>query len=160
MHDLRMSGSGSSRRRTHEADRGPSRQEHADIAQLAMAAEVGLVHEARAFATHLLVRHACTPDLVDDVRIVVDELVAKAVTHSGTDGITLTVANAGPCVLVVVSDTGTWLVHPKATSRTMAETGRGLDIVKALATGSGICKEPSGSCVWATLTASDTGRRQ
>ncbi|MGI5507494.1 ATP-binding protein [Streptomyces sp. CA-106131] len=127
-----------------------------------MAAEVRLVCEARAFAAHLLRRHrrhTCTPELVDDVRIIVDELVANAVLHSGTGSVTLTVASQGPQVLIMVTDFGTWYTHPTDTTRAMAETGRGLDVVKALSTSSGIRKEPSGTCAWASLAGSQSEQR-
>ncbi|MFJ8363977.1 ATP-binding protein [Streptomyces sp. NPDC093984] len=119
-----------------------------------MAAEGRLVPEARTFAD-LLVRHFRGPELVDDVRIVVGELVANAVLHSGTDSVTLTIDSEASCVLVMVTDSGIWQ-EDAAAECGMPEAGRGLVIVEALATASGICKRRSGTCAWASLAFPET----
>ncbi|MEV5177948.1 ATP-binding protein [Streptomyces flaveolus] len=132
----------------------PDAHEHARLAQLVMAAEGRLVPEARAFADVSL-RHLCGPELVDNVRIVVGELIANAIVHSGTDSVTLTLDSDGLCVLVAVTDFGIWQEAAVAECE-MAESGRGLVIVEALSTTRGICKGPSGTCAWATVADPDT----
>jgi anti-sigma regulatory factor (Ser/Thr protein kinase) len=93
--------------------------------------------------------------LVDDVRIVVGELVANAVLHSGSDSVTLTIDSEASYVLIMVTDSGIWQ-EDAAAECGMPETGRGLVIVGALAATSGICKRRSGTCVWATLADPET----
>ncbi|MEV5173832.1 ATP-binding protein [Streptomyces flaveolus] len=132
----------------------PGSREHTGFAQLVMAPEQRLVPEARAFAD-VLVRHLCGPELVDDVRVIVGELTANAVLHSGTDSVTLTIDSEASCVLVMVTDCGLWQ-EDAAVECGMAETGRGLLIVEALSTASGICKGPSGTCAWAIVAYPET----
>ncbi|MGW5202842.1 ATP-binding protein [Streptomyces spiralis] len=117
-----------------------------------MAAEVQMVPKAREFAADQLLRHGGRRELVDDVRIIVDELVANAVVHSGTDNVALTIATEGPSVLIVVTDFGAWRVHTEVATRAMTETGRGLGLVAALSTSSGVCTKPYGTCAWASVS--------
>lgn len=135
--------------------RRPHTQEDTEVGQLVMAADVRLVPKAREFAVDQLLRLGGRRELVDDVRVIVDELVANAVVHSGTDSITLTVLSEWPWFVIIVADFGVWHVHPEVASRTMAETGRGLDVVAALSTSSGVCTKPSGTCVWASVSNSN-----
>lgn len=127
-------------------------------AQWEFAAEKRQVTRARALAAGYLACSGLAPDLVDSARLIVCELVTNAVLHSGADSVTLTLIRRERQIWIVVSDTGTWPVHAVSTSRDTAESGRGLRMVQALAVDFGIHRWPSGSCVWAVLTAADTDR--
>jgi anti-sigma regulatory factor (Ser/Thr protein kinase) len=95
--------------------------------------------------------------LSDDAELLTSELIANAAEHADGRPISLTVRpTAGPAgqpgLLCEVTDTSPRLPQPAA-ARPDAERGRGLTIVSALATSSGITARPAGKTAWFTLTA-------
>lgn len=91
---------------------------------------------ARRFAERILIRWHLDDDHVDDVLLVADELVANAVTHGRgappATNVTLKLIIWSKWTLLVVDDRTPEIKEPPADD-VLAESGRGLLIVNALA---------------------------
>src|SRR5574340_311585 len=91
----------------------------------------------------------------DDVVVVAVELVTNAIRHtaSGRDGLVMVeVTWCGPVLRIAVADDGA----PRgprlaADSGGLAECGRGLHLVRALAASTGVCGDLRGRLVWADI---------
>ena len=85
----------------------------------------------------------------DIVELLVSELVTNAVLHAHTE-IELTVRDLGDCIRVEVSDDSPRLpeLHPAG----LTESGRGLQIVDALASRWGTEGRTGGKTVWFEVT--------
>jgi anti-sigma regulatory factor (Ser/Thr protein kinase) len=94
--------------------------------------------------------------VVDSLELIVSELVTNAVTHAAGDKVTVAVALAGDAVLVVVADRGPRTDFDVRNADDDDENGRGLFLVKALASRYDIRPAGSGTAVMACL---DTPRR-
>jgi anti-sigma regulatory factor (Ser/Thr protein kinase) len=88
-------------------------------------------------------------ELVSDVLVIVSELYTNAVRY-GVPPITLRLRLTGRCLCGEVSDFGVIFVPTLRTASDDAESGRGLQIVAALATGWGVDPQPIGKAVWFT----------
>ncbi|MDT0542504.1 MULTISPECIES: ATP-binding protein [Streptomyces] len=102
-----------------------------------------------------LVRAACTawglPDLAVPTALIMSELVANAVMHSGSRCLRVTVSRPGPrWVRVAVTDKSRVLPAPR-TADADDENGRGLAIVEAVSDRWGTDRLPWGKRVWAEL---------
>jgi anti-sigma regulatory factor (Ser/Thr protein kinase) len=99
-------------------------------------------------------RHALEPDLLEDVELLVSELIANSVRHSGPhsrpDAIHLRASAAHGQVRVEVVDPGEGFSHVMREPDPMQIGGRGLFLVDVLADRWGIESEPS-TCVWFEL---------
>lgn len=89
----------------------------------------------------------CAPALLDDVLIVVSELVANAVSHTGA-GCTLTVHQRAGHIVVEVHDTDG---RPSSRARRDESLGRGLGMVQTVTQRWGIERLAKGKCVWAEI---------
>jgi anti-sigma regulatory factor (Ser/Thr protein kinase) len=85
-------------------------------------------------------------ELVEDMRLAVDEAVSNVVMHAyppGTTGtVTLDMHNTGDAVVVEVRDTGRWRDGPSR-----PEGGRGVQMMRALAPEATITSSPTGTTV-------------
>ncbi|MCM4083805.1 ATP-binding protein [Paractinoplanes hotanensis] len=100
-------------------------------------------------AAHELLAGEHTPELIDDLLLIVTELVDNVVQHTAAGG-----------ELVLVSHLGTVTIEVLDTSRRMPRVrrpephqpgGRGLMLVAALSRAWGSRETPSGKVVWAQL---------
>lgn len=89
------------------------------------------------------------PQLCDDAALLVTELVSNAVRHAGTP-VTVRATLLGGLLRLEVEDGSTRPVRDKADDL-MAENGRGLLLVDALADRWGVEAHPHGKQVWAEL---------
>jgi anti-sigma regulatory factor (Ser/Thr protein kinase) len=86
----------------------------------------------------------------DDAVLVVSELAANAVLHAGTP-FTVELRRSGSTVRVGVRDTATTLPIPRQPGDD-DRSGRGLQIVRGIATAWGIDRTADGKTVWADLS--------
>ena len=120
---------------------------------LLLSAEPVSASLAREFVRfHLL--DAGLPDLVDDLRLVVSELVTNAISHAGTPS-TVVLERSGPSVTLTVRDCSPSLPLLTAANST-AGSGRGLGIVDVLSRDWGVtdCMGEAKS-VWAAFAVED-----
>lgn len=102
-----------------------------------------------------IVHDACRAWRLDHVRdaaeLVITELVSNVVRHAGTEmEISLT---ASPGALRLAVRDGSPLLPSSGVSRgSMAETGRGMLVIRALATEWGVALTGDGKVVWAVLS--------
>jgi anti-sigma regulatory factor (Ser/Thr protein kinase) len=94
--------------------------------------------------------------LASDAELLTSELVTNAAEHAHGDPIGLTIRqHTGPAgqrgILCQITDTSPDLPHQPPTCPG-SERGRGLRIVTALATSSGVTATPPGKTAWFTLT--------
>lgn len=95
--------------------------------------------------------------LVDDAQLGTSELVANAIRHAGTD-LVLTIRVDG-MVTIAIQDGEPELRRPViADSGFLAENGRGLHIVAAIAHDWGITTATNGKVVWFNLALPQSGR--
>ena len=102
-------------------------------------------------------------DLSGDTELLASELVANAVEHAGGESIGFALRRqvdvAGqPAVICEVSDTSTTRPTVREAGPD-AERGRGLMIVAALASGSGVRASPGGKTTWFTLALPSRAQR-
>jgi anti-sigma regulatory factor (Ser/Thr protein kinase) len=95
--------------------------------------------------------------LSGDAELLASELVANAAEHGSGQPITLALRQqptpgGQPAIVCEVSDTSLALPQPRPV-QPESERGRGLAIVAALATDSGVTARPDGKTAWFTLTA-------
>ncbi len=104
------------------------------------------------------------PDLIDTAALLTSELVANAVVHAGRSGPVLSVAVAGGTLEIGVSDRGRPLARSDLAvldeQTVMADGGRGMILVEALADEWGTISGSGGKQVWFRLeTAADWSHR-
>jgi anti-sigma regulatory factor (Ser/Thr protein kinase) len=95
----------------------------------------------------------------DDAIVVAVELVTNAIRHtaSGHGGLVMVeVIWCGPVLRVAVADGGAaagprLTARPAAPAAGLAECGRGLHLVRALAASTGVCGDHRGRLVWADI---------
>jgi hypothetical protein len=122
--------------------------------------DAGSVRAARDFAVATVERWG-TAQRCEDIAIVVSELLTNALRHALPESgktwprspIRLGLLQPGPCVLCAVADPSRRTPVPKQPSL-LAETGRGLHVIGALADAWG-CTTPgdTGKVVWAMFSA-------
>jgi Histidine kinase-like ATPase domain len=134
------------------------------VAIRSLAAKPGPARAARDFAVATVQRWGAG-GCADDVAIVVSELVTNALRHalpaSGEaqrrGPVRLGLLQPGPCVLCAVADPGRAVPVAKETD-VLAETGRGLHVVGALADLWGYTTpSDKGKAVWAMFSAHREG---
>jgi anti-sigma regulatory factor (Ser/Thr protein kinase) len=127
-----------------------------------LTADASPAREARA-----AVRRAITAwgmdALSEDAELLASELVANAAEHAGGNSISFALRrqadrNGDPGITCEVSDTSPVLpqIHDAAPD---AERGRGLAIVAALASASGVRASPAGKTSWFSLAVRDRAAR-
>lgn len=123
---------------------------------------------ARRFTIEVLARWALSP-LTGDATLIVSELVTNALVHAGSD-LELRLGHGRDLLHLAVRDhgsvsgpaPGSEAAGPAADRHAgMAEHGRGLQIVQALAFASGRTRTPAGGSVsWATLATGERATRR
>jgi anti-sigma regulatory factor (Ser/Thr protein kinase) len=120
--------------------------------------EAASVSEARRYTLRTL--DALAPQLSDAVAVMVSELAANAVRHTGSH-FTVTIDRSDDLIRVAVSDGGPG--SPIVRNPEPVEpSGRGLQIVQALAADWGVvpAANPPGKTVWFTVPAETTPETQ
>ncbi|TXS49068.1 ATP-binding protein [Streptomyces sp. t39] len=115
-------------------------------------------HPARAARHHArdtLTHWAANPSTLDDATLIVSELVTNAHQHTLKGPADLCLLAHGDWLLISVRDTCPTLDAPESGTLIDAEHGRGLDIVRNLATVSGCSTTNTGKSVWALLITHD-----
>ncbi|MCX5562996.1 ATP-binding protein [Streptomyces sp. NBC_00038] len=131
---------------------GPRSGHLSDTACQTLATEASAVPQARAFTDTYLAAWRIDGDAADMVRLVVSEFVTNSVCHSGAPEVTLRLVRCRSQVRVEVIDNGAWRdPDPRGPDDGIAEGGRGLALVRALARRHGVHRTPVGTCVWALL---------
>lgn len=133
------------------------------VALRTLGADARSVRAARDFATATLTRWGAA-QRGEDVAIVVSELLTNALRHALPDSdkgparsqVRLGLLQPGPCVLCAVADPSRRLPVLKE-PRHLAETGRGLHVIGALADAWGYTTPgDSGKVVWAMFSTDRT----
>ncbi|MET8677651.1 ATP-binding protein [Streptomyces sp. NPDC004647] len=90
---------------------------------------------------------------------VVSELVTNTILHSGAPDVSLRLTRSGTQIRIETVDNGVWRDPVPPGDNDVAESGRGLLLVGALAQDHGVYQVPSGTCSWAVLsgTADEEG---
>lgn len=105
-------------------------------------------------AARRAVRVFCTErslaQLADDAELLTSELIANAITHSGAL-VTLVATCTDTQLVVSVRDDDPRPSLVAATAETFAESGRGLQLVAAIAGAWGTTPHPVGKSVWFRL---------
>jgi anti-sigma regulatory factor (Ser/Thr protein kinase) len=127
------------------ADRGP---EPVEISE-EFPAERTAPGAARRFVAEALQRHGYGGQLLDDVQLVLSELATNAVSHAGSPFL-VAARFQGTGVRVAVHDASR-AVPTVRDEGPMAPSGRGLQLVAALARDWGVEVTPEGKTVWAEL---------
>lgn len=133
----------------------PTRTSSEPMLRTYLPADLTAPRQARAVIRHALVSWGLSA-LSADAELISSELVANAAEHAGTP-IRLTISphtepNGRRGILCQITDAVPAAPTPQPLP-TDSERGRGLHIVAALATRSGLTVNPLGKTAWFTLTA-------
>jgi anti-sigma regulatory factor (Ser/Thr protein kinase) len=90
-------------------------------------------------------------ELLDDARLVVTELAANAVVHAGSS-FSVSIRDKGSSVRILVQDRSPVAPAMREASATRL-SGRGMQLIAAIATRWGVEFTPDGKVVWAELSA-------
>ena len=95
-------------------------------------------------------------DRAHDAQVCASELLTNAVEHGSGPDMRLTVSTVGHVLLVGVDDAGAAgaVKIPGALEKSRADFGRGLSLVRALATRWGVEQGADGTSVWFEIDAS------
>jgi anti-sigma regulatory factor (Ser/Thr protein kinase) len=94
-------------------------------------------------------------DLRDNAELLASELVTNAVLHAHSE-MTLGVVSRDSSVLIAVSDHSP-LVPAERRASLVAEHGRGITLVAAIAQTWGVTAQPGGKIIWCLIRAGDDG---
>ncbi|MFI1366377.1 ATP-binding protein [Streptomyces griseochromogenes] len=148
------------RRRPHPAaPPGPPRFR----AMCVTGAVAAAVPEQRRFARRTAQHWAVPEDASATVALVVSELVTNAVLHSGGSDVTGLIVFDGVAVTVEIADSGRWLVRDADRSVTEdagAESGRGLDLVRACTSRFTLHASAAGTKAVARISVREHGAHQ
>lgn len=118
------------------------------LGELALPPDVVSVTRARHYVRETLLRHG-VQECVDDAELAVTELVANAVKHACTP-LVLALSVADDQLTVSVAD-GHRELASQVQREPLAESGRGLRIVGAIASAWGIDQHDEGKTLWFRL---------
>ncbi|HUH07109.1 MAG TPA: SpoIIE family protein phosphatase [Egibacteraceae bacterium] len=118
-------------------------------AHLSLVSDVGSPAAARRFVQETLTDWGAPPELIEEGMLVISELVTNSVLHAHTD-IGIELESRGEVVRVAVTDHARSLPALRAYSYE-ALTGRGLEVVTAMAWRWAVESLPTGKQVWADL---------
>ena len=83
----------------------------------------------------------------DELMLIASELLTNAIVHSGSTEVWLTMQLTSRIVWLIVVDTGHWKGRSESSGE-MPESGRGLDLVRALASRCGNTHTSDGTRAW------------
>ncbi|WP_405910906.1 MULTISPECIES: ATP-binding protein [unclassified Streptomyces] len=130
----------------------PQSGQPGDLAWCTLPAEESAVPRARAFTDTHLAAWRIDGETSDATRLTVSEFVTNSVCHSGSADVTLRLIRCSSRVRVEVIDGGVWREpDPCGPGDDIAEGGRGLALVGALAQRFGVRRTSFGTCAWALL---------
>lgn len=118
------------------------------IGQLSLPPELASVTRARHYVRDTLTAFG-VPDCADDAQLAVSELIANAVKHARTP-LALELAADDDSLTVTVTD-GERELAPQVQQHELAESGRGLRIVAAVASEWGVEPRGDGKALWFQL---------
>lgn len=118
------------------------------IGELSLPPEVASVTRARHYVRDTLTAFGA-PDCADDAQLAVSELIANAVKHARTP-LVLELAADDDCLTVSVVD-GERELASQVQQHELAESGRGLRIVAAVASEWGVEPRDEGKALWFRL---------
>ncbi|MET8957496.1 ATP-binding protein [Streptomyces sp. NPDC004533] len=132
---------------------GPAR-----TAVVALPAEPASVSVARRWTTDLLTRWEVSADDLDTAQLVISELAANAVRYGHAE-MSIRLLKQGNWLYMCVTDSGAPLAADRLVlPQELAEHGRGLAIVEALAETIEVTREPEGWRVGAVLRVTTAGK--
>lgn len=108
------------------------------------------VRDARACVREMCAAHHVTGDRCDDAQLAISELVGNALRH-GRQPIEVEVSWTDSGVLMSVADSGPLRPHLLSAPSGSAESGRGLQLVQAVARSWGCDPTSAGKRVWALV---------
>ncbi|MFJ9760285.1 ATP-binding protein [Streptomyces sp. NPDC101149] len=130
----------------------------ARTAVMALPAEPAGVSVARRWATALLTLWGVSADDLDTAALVISELAANTVRYGHAE-MTIRLLQQAEWLYLCVTDSGAPLgAHRLVIPQELAEHGRGLAIVEALAETVEVTREPEGWRVGAVLRVTPTGQ--
>lgn len=130
----------------------------AQTAVVALPAEPASVSVVRRWATGLLTLWGVSADDVGTAALVISELAANAVRYGHAE-MSIRLLQQANWLYMCVTDSGAPLTaHRVVIPQELAEHGRGLAIVEALAEKTEVTREPEGWRVGAVLRATTAGR--
>lgn len=118
------------------------------IGELSLPPEVASVTRARHYVRDTLMAFG-VPDCADDAQLAVSELIANAVKHARTP-LVLELMADDDCLTVTVADEERELAS-QVQQHALAESGRGLRIVAAVASDWGVEPRATGKALWFRL---------
>jgi anti-sigma regulatory factor (Ser/Thr protein kinase) len=128
------------------------------LAELRLAGEPQSAGAARRFVVDALEKWGC-PEYADDAALATSELVTNAALHTGTE-ITMRVSLTDDGVRVEVHDDGVVVLDEHMVGQPPpsadATTGRGFQVVSALASRWGVLAEAVGKTAWFELAPGDS----
>ena len=136
----------------------PQQPEDSSVLRARLPGDLTAARQARSAVRAALAAWGMT-DPAGDAELLASELVANAAEHArGPIGLALHRQAAGGGLRCEVTDTSPGQPRPRDAG-TDAERGRGLAIVTALATASGVRAEPPGKTTWFTLALQERAAR-
>lgn len=111
--------------------------------------ETDAPHAARRFLEDALRAMGHSERLIEDARLLISELVTNAVVHARAP-MSVSIRSQGSRVRLLVHDMSPAQPSPRPTSLD-APSGRGLQLIAALARDWGVTTSPTGKTVWADL---------
>ncbi|MEU6323379.1 ATP-binding protein [Streptomyces sp. NPDC047009] len=130
----------------------------ARTAVVALPAEPASVSVARRWATDLLTRWGVSADDLDTAQLVISELAANTVRYGHAE-MTIRLLQQTGWLSMCVTDSGAPVAaHRLVIPQEVAEHGRGLGIVEALAETIEVTREPEGWRVGAVLRLATAGK--
>ncbi|WP_028800189.1 ATP-binding protein [Streptomyces sp. 142MFCol3.1] len=125
---------------------------------LALPAEPASVSVARHWSTDVLTRWGVSADDLDAAALIISELAANSVRYGHAE-MTIRLLQQADRLYLCVTDSGVPLAaHRLVIPQELAEHGRGLDIVEALAETIEVTREPEGWRVGAVLRMTTAGK--
>jgi serine phosphatase RsbU (regulator of sigma subunit)/anti-sigma regulatory factor (Ser/Thr protein kinase) len=114
-------------------------------------AEPAAAGQARRFVVEVLAQWSVDGEVLERAELCASELITNAVIHSGTEP-TVTLQHDDACLLLMVQDRGSvGRVRPVETAAADEVSGRGLSLVRALASAWNVEQSTEGTLVWCEL---------
>lgn len=126
------------------------------IARVSLPPEPTSAREARRVARDALEARGCEDDVVDVVLLLLSEVVSNAILHARTE-LEVRVATRPGRVRIEVVDGDAGPIH-RRTSTADAQSGRGTELIEALAEAWGTDRLTTGKLVWFEVASAEVAR--